>query len=298
MDRGAAEWVHSHAEIDGPIELFHAEPWAIVYPAPIRGGCLWFKVCAEHQAFEVPLTAKLSSRWACVSEVVAYEPENRWLLMADAGVRFKELGNPPDLWLKLLPAYAELQIDEATRADEHLAGGVPDFRLLVLPRLYEAMVAADDLPVSDAERSALVSYAPRFANLCDELRSLSIADTVQHDDLHMNNVFAKGKELRILDWGDASIAHPYFSLFETFRFLVRFNGLARDDPWFSRLQDAYLEAWGDPDREAFELALRMGAVARAIAWFQQREALAEPDRRAFDDGFDEILRYAVRHCPR
>jgi hypothetical protein len=53
--------------------------------------------------------------------------------------------------------------------------------------------------------------------------------TGKHGD-HMNNVYVKDGAIRVLDWGDASIAHPFFSLFETFRFLEELNGLSADGP--------------------------------------------------------------------
>jgi hypothetical protein len=254
---------------------------------------LWFKVCAERQAFEVPLTAGLSKRWPCVTEVIAHDAERRWLLMADAGATFRSLGNPPARWLELLPAYAELQLDETPRAPEHVAFGVPDMRLELLPTLFEDLVRAP-LPIGHEERAELATMAPTVSALCAELAAAGIGDSVQHDDLHMNNAYIKGAEMRILDWGDASIGHPFFSLFETFRFLVELNGLPPDDPWFARLRDAYLEPWGGDHRETFEIALRLGAVSRAIAWLHQREALPEASRSAFDDGFDTMLRLAIR----
>jgi hypothetical protein len=286
-------WVRAFVDPVGPLELFQEEPWATVFRAPVSDGFVWLKACAERQAFEVPFTAALSARWACVTEVIAHDAERRWLLMADAGETFRTLGNPPERWLELLPMYAELQIAETTRAREHLELGVPDLRLARLPELFDELAAAA-LPIDDSEQRQLVALAPRFFASCQELATAGIGDSVQHDDLHMNNAYVKGGSLRILDWGDASIGHPFFSLFETFRFLVEMNGLPLDDPWFARLRDAYLEPWGGGHRDTFDLALRLGAVSRAIAWLHQRNALPVAYRLAFDDGFDTMLRLAIR----
>jgi hypothetical protein len=46
----------------------------------------------------------------------------------------------------------------------------------------------------------------------------------------MANVYAKGERLRVLDWGDTSISHPFASLVVTFRFLEERNRLPPDDP--------------------------------------------------------------------
>ncbi len=53
----------------------------------------------------------------------------------------------------------------------------------------------------------------------------------------MANVYAKGEHLRVLDWGDTSISHPFASLGVTFRFLEERNRLLPDDPCFARLRD-------------------------------------------------------------
>jgi phosphotransferase family enzyme len=212
--------------------------------------------------------------------------------MADAGETLRTLGNPPQRWLDILPTHGELQIGETARIQQHLASGVPDLRVERLPALYDDLLRAE-LPLEEAERSALEAFHPRFSELCEELDDAGIGPSVQHDDLHMNNVYVKGGTLRVLDWGDSSIGHPFFSLLETFRFLIELNRLPPEDPWFARLRDAYLEPWGQGQRVTFDLALRVGGLAHAIAWLSQREALPEADRRGFDPGFAHILRLAL-----
>ena len=149
--------------------------------------------------------------------------------MADAGEPLRVFGNPPERWLEFLPAYAELQLGETAYVAEHLEHGVPDLRVDRLPELYDVLLRAD-LPLDASEHAALQAFAPRFAARCGELEAAGIGPSVQHDDLHMNNVYVKGDALRVLDWGDASIAHPFFSLFEVFRFLRRGQPLAAGRP--------------------------------------------------------------------
>ena len=120
-----------------------------------------------------------------------------------------------------------------------------------------------------------------------------VPETIQHDDLHMGNLFADGSEARILDWGDSSISHPFASLVVTFRFLEERNGLPPSDPWFERLRDAYLEPWGTGLRETFALAMRIGSIAHAIAWLRQRDALPPTARPDFDTEHAVVLRRAL-----
>ena len=118
-------------------------------------------------------------------------------------------------------------------------------------------------------------------------------ETIQHDDLHHANLYTDGGRVRVLDWGDASIAHPFASLVVTFRFLEQRNRLPPGDPWFARLRDAYLEPWGRGLATVFALAMRVGAFAHAIAWVRQRDHLPQQARPEFDEEYAIVLRRAL-----
>jgi hypothetical protein len=158
---------------------------------PLAEGVAWFKACAPVQAFEPRLTAELFARWPDrVTEVLGYDEERAWLLLADAGTPIRVLGNPPEVWLTALPLYAELQRGESAHTHEHLSRHVPDLRLATLPARYEDLLERD-LPLVPDEIGRLRGFAPRFAELCTELAAHSVPETLQHDDLHMNNVYAR-----------------------------------------------------------------------------------------------------------
>ena len=294
MNRSAVEsWIRAHVEPAGAIATVHERPWSTVLRVPLRSGTAWFKACAPVQAFEPRLTAALDARWpGLVATVLAYDEPRAWLLLEDAGTPLGALGNPPEAWLDVLPRYAELQRGEARHAEGHLAGGVPDLRLSTLPARYGELLASD-VPIGADDRARLQAFAPRFGELCADLASHGVPESIQHDDLHLTNVYASDGAHRILDWGDASVAHPFTSLVVTFRFLEEVNGLAPGDPWFGRLRDAYLEPWGRGLAPAFDLALRVGIFAHACAWQRQRAHLSAADRAAFDEHYPVILTRAV-----
>ncbi|MDQ6719396.1 MAG: aminoglycoside phosphotransferase family protein [Candidatus Dormibacteraeota bacterium] len=294
MDVTAAEeWVRKYVEPSGAIEMTHDRPWATVMRVPVAGGVKWFKACAQVQAFEPRLTAELYARWPDrVTEVLAIDETRHWLLLGDAGMAVVERGNPPEAWLEALPLYAELQKGETAFALEHVDHGLPDLRMAALPAGYERLLASE-LPLANRYVKRLSDYAPRFAELCAALAELGIQESIQHDDLHMRNLYSDGGRLRVVDWGDSSIAHPFFSLVVTFRFLEEFNHLAPGDPWFRRLRDAYLEPWGSGLLETFEIAMRVGCFAHAIAWTRQRQALPPEAGPDFDRAFAIILGRAL-----
>lgn len=195
-----------------------------------------------------------------------------------------------------MPRYAELQRGERAYVDDHLTHDVIDLRVEVLPERY-AMMLSRDLPLELPELEALHAFEPRFAELCAEVAAEGPGETIQHDDLHVNGVFVRGDELRVMDWGDASIGHPFWSLVVTFRFLERHNGRAPGDPWFARLRDAYLEPWGQGLVDRFDRAMRLGRFAHAIAWIRHRDPLTPAQRADFDAEFAIVLRRALSRIP-
>ena len=174
-------------------------------------------------------------------------------------------------WLELLPRYAELQRGEAAHASEHVASGVPELAVSSLPARYAELLEGD-LPVEFPRLAG-------FEELCAELAAAGIPETIQHDDLHRKNVHERDGCLRVLDWGDSSVSHPFFSLAVTFRFIGE----------STRLRDAYLEPWGSGLHNVFELALRVGGFAHTIAWARQRDFL-EP-------GGPRLVRRGLRRGP-
>jgi hypothetical protein len=293
----AEDWICAHVEPVGTIETEHERPWATVLRVPLADGVAWFKARGPVQAFEPRLTAELYARYPDrVAEVLGHDEERAWLLLGNAGTPIGAFGNPLEAWLVALPLYAELQRGEATHMHDHLAHGVPDLRVTTLPARYDDLLRRE-LPLEREEIDRLRAFAPRFAELCDELVAHDVPETVQHDDLHMANVYADGARLRVLDWGDSSISHPFASLVVTFRFLEEVTKLSPEDPWFARLRDAYLEPWGRGLDGVFALAMRVGALAHAIAWLRQRDHLSAKKRAEFDRWFPIVLRRAIAQTP-
>jgi hypothetical protein len=284
--REVEAWVAGRVELTGPLELVHERPWASVWRAPVPGGLAWVKACAPAQVFEPCLTAALASRWpGLLPEVLAHDVERGWLLLADGGKRLG-FGVGPEPWMSLLPAYAELQRGEAAHVAEHLDGGVPDRRLASFPSLYEEMLA-HDLPLSAADYARLRAFGPAFARLCDELEAAGVPATMQHDDLHGNNIYPYNGG-----------SHPFLTLFVTYLHLERMEGLPRRDPWFRRLRDAYLEPWGRPSelRETFEAAQRLGPFAHAFKELRVLDAIPESERHFVRD-LPDILARCIAIAP-
>ena len=110
---------------------------------------------------------------------------------------------------------------------------------------------------------------------------------MQHDDLHSNNVCWPGEiadlsSVRIIDWGDASIGHPFGTMLVTLNSIafdadVPVDGRQFHDSRMLRLRDAYLEPFSslcdlEELRRWVGLARSTGCVTRALAWERALQA--------------------------
>jgi hypothetical protein len=271
----------------GEPEQFHIRPWSTVIRVPTANGPTYFKAnvaSLKHEAFVADLLARrVPDR---VPPLLAVDLERGWMVMEDGGTRLRELlAEERDLsrWDDVLDGAADIARAMEARVDELLAAGVPDLRLHRLPDLYAAAVEADD--VEQRFRDAV----PRVRELAEELATYDVTETLQHDDLHDGQVFVRGDRHLILDWGDAVISHPFFTLSVTLEGGVAW-GLddVEDSVDVGPLIDRYLRRYA-PDRpelrDAVPLALRLGWVCRVVnaGAFEER-ASTHARLRMFLDG--------------
>lgn len=262
-------WIRDAVEPTGPLETIHVRAWSTVLRVPTADGDVWFKANAPTLRHEAELLRLLAARRPeLVPEPIALDLDRGWMLLRDAGTRLLEVAAAEqalDRWLDVLPAYADLQLAVAGDVDELLEFGVPDLRLATLPERYERLVGELDHDDIARFRAAI----PRVRELAAELAEFRLPETIQHDDLHDRNVFvgAEGGH-RIIDWGDAVVSHPFFSLSVTLEGVIQWGledveGSVETVPF----RDAYLRPFGG-GRElarAVEIALRLGWAARAVA---------------------------------
>jgi phosphotransferase family enzyme len=253
-------------EPSGPVETIHERPWSTVLRVPTADGDLYLKQEQPLQAYEIPLTVALASRWPDrVPEVVAADIDRSWLLLRDGGIRVADSGNF-ELFPRALALYGELQVGEVEHVDELLGFGLRDLRLPVVVDLYEAFFDRDQ-GLEPGEVARLLALAPRFRELCAELQELRLPASVQHDDLHQWNVFERDERVAIYDWGDSSVGFPLWSWLKP--------SWSLEDPKPARA--AYVEVWASfaseaALRRALELAIPTGLFTYVLQVRRQYDA--------------------------
>jgi hypothetical protein len=273
----ARAWIESQVEVSGEIEQPHVRAWATALRIPTPEGIVWFKAARDEFAFEAALLELLAPLAPdLVTDVIASRPGAGWLLMADAGERARE--RPID-WAPLQRRYAELQIATIEHADALLAIGTYDLRA---ERLLSLM---DDLfpCLQPATAARLRAGLPRIQELLAELASSALPPTVEHGDLHDANVFVRDGEIRILDWGDANVSHPFLSL------TVEMDEGARPaylEPWTVFAPLAQLEAEAG-------IVLELRYLLRAINWLK----VVQYDRERTIAGIDDRVNWFFDGVP-
>lgn len=268
----ALDWVAEQGMVPRIVTQPRVTPWSTALRIETDGGVVWLKAAGTGTRYEAGLLRALHAYGAPhLLTPIALDVDRGWMLLPDGGPTLRDvLTDDPDVrhWERVLPKYAQLQ-----RAVEHRAlPGTEDNRPERMPELLASLL--ERLEVDPA----VAALQPRFAAWCDELATSGIRSTLQHDDLHDNNVFADDV---VFDWGDAALAFPFSSLLVTLR-TVRQRWPDAD---LERLRDAYLEPWTDTHTRAeLELlalfATRVGKVGRARAWVRALADVADPGEHA------------------
>jgi hypothetical protein len=287
----AAQLGPGDIRLTGEWEQTHARVWSSTIRFETTEGRVWFKVNGPGTAYEARLVALLDElRPGLAPQLLAYDEAVAWSMTRDGGPMLRSKAEPDALsgyWERLLPRYGESQLALATEYSRMLACGAPDRGPVQLPlefgRLLDKLASRplEQGGLTQQQAAALERVLPAYEGRCAELAASPIPDSLQHDDLHSNNVCWPGEmadlsAVRIIDWGDASIGHPFGTMLATLNSIAFEAGVLVDGRQFHdsrmlRLRDAYLEPFSslcgvEELRRSVGLARSTGCVTRALAW--------------------------------
>ena len=280
--------------VTGPIEQPHVRLWSTVLRIPTTHGTLFFKACAPVLAHEVAVTLAMTKwRGDCLPAILAAEPDRGWMLMADGGRTVREFTKADgDIrhWLRMIPEYARLQIDMASRIDVLVSLGLPDRRLAALPQSVADLLTQRDMlrlgcseGLTQPQLERLEGMNAEIALMCERLAAYGIPESIHHGDFHDANAFLQGDRYLFFDWGDSSASHPFVSLRTSFVCIEYILDLEEEAPEFTALRDAYLEPWrayGSHEDlvAAFDLANCLSSLVSALSWNRTVSSLPEAQR--------------------
>ena len=228
-------------------------------------------------------TVRFLHQQACknIPEIIAENAElNCFMMMACGTTSLRHLFNGDVIVDQLnqgIQNYTNIQRLLEGKIKPLLSLGIPDWRLVHFPGLYEKLIQQDDLLIGDGlttkEVEQLRQHYPTVVKLCADLASYKIPETLSHCDFQENNMLLDKKtgKISIIDWGETVIAHPFFSLNGCLWNLTYFHAVKQTEQKYALLQSASIAPWvvdnkGLPLLKAFDLANQLLGIYAALAY--------------------------------
>lgn len=230
-------------------------PWSKVLKLRTQDGDFYLKQPVQAFYLEVDVIhacADLGFK-AFLPEVVDENAKMHCFLMKASGdttVRgVQDPGLRGGLFEQSMDVYRNMQKVTEAHIPRLLSIGVPDWRLESLPGLYQRMI--DNHPFMRSHRmdssqiATLQRLTPVISDMTIELGSYKLPACLNQSDFHDNNVVWNPKTgcLRLIDLGESTIDHPFFSLASTLRRFCQRHHIESGSRQHQRLQAACFEGW-------------------------------------------------------
>lgn len=267
---------------------------SVVLSADSASGTAYLKCSGDRFLTEPVVTRALAQQSpALLPQVFAIKAERGWMLMRD--MRGTPLGEqPPPRWGQGLVALQQLQQQWLGRSQELIDLGAENRPLATLAQWVENTI--DDTIVmsrlASDQRRAWSRAVPAMVEACGQLDSCGPGPTLVHGDFHPWNVFAADDGVRVFDWTDASVSHPFVDL-------VTYIGRSDELEVRERLMGLYLTRWDSQLRSAAltdltRLALVVGSLHQAHTYSQLIPTVMPEDVGQLRDGDVEWITRAMR----
>jgi Ser/Thr protein kinase RdoA (MazF antagonist) len=279
-------------EILGPVTGMTQQKlrgWATVWRVETADGVWFAKQNCPGQQVEVPLMAELAT---LVPERVVPVAAARdgFLLTPDQGEVFGATGGDDlESWVRLAREAAELQRALLPHHDRLRATGLSELgpgeaAEYVAARIeqHAALEPQDPRGLAPEVATRLRAHLPVVRRWAEQVAALGLPLTLNHNDLHENNVFDVAGRLRFFDFGDALLTEPLGVLLIPLNVLGERLGADGDDRRLWRVADAALEVWSDLApvaelRAALPAALQLGRLGRVESWVRCQPSMSDDE---------------------
>jgi hypothetical protein len=280
-------------ELTGPVRQFNASCSFSLLRFETTGPAVWFKAVGAPNRHEFGITLKLAELLPnYLPKIIGTRPDwNGWLSFEVEGTTLADT-QEINAWEEAAATLARLQIDAIPNLNKIAAAGAHDlsgttlsafvdpfFEVIAQLMKQQTKVAPPMLSEPD-----LQLLKERINESLAELQALSLPDTLGHLDLNPGNIIASPRGCKFLDWAEAYVGNPVFSLqylLEHFR-----RSVIADQMSVRRLKSAYAEEWRNrvsstEVNEALQLSPLLAAFAYAASsngWRDQE--ILDDSRRA------------------
>jgi hypothetical protein len=255
------------------MQQIRAWEFSCVLRVQTEQGDLYFKALPGSYAGEPRLAQYLATCFPGFEpDVVAIHEGERWLLMRACPGQCLEAGAPPSAWERAAAAYAELQVAATAHSNALQAlgcrqRGPAELRALLGSLLADepALLGPSEWGLSMDELDSLRRLGPRLEAACDELIDAGLPLAIEHGDLWSSNVYVSDKAVAFIDWTDACLSHPFFSLLPLLQSAEWELDPSTVAETQARMIDGYLEHWTPyAERERLRRAMTLARPLAAL----------------------------------
>lgn len=285
----ALQWACKHLKslgytltTDLPENVQHSY-WSIVVRFETTDGSIYLKQTPQQLSLEAKIIRLLQEQFdAPTPIIIASNDDLNCFLMKDAGkslrVILKEKFDT-NLVCQAVNQFTSLQITVSYNIDKLLNIGLPDWRLNNLPDLYKDVIADKGLLLADGlsekELCQLDGLVSKISNLCRQLSSYSIRQTLVQPDFNDNNTLINegSNKITVIDLGEIAISHPFFSLINFLYIIKKHHALKEEDEAYIQIKQACLKPFlifgtKESISEAFSYAQDLWYIYAVLAHYR------------------------------
>jgi hypothetical protein len=290
-------------------EIVVKTPWSSVVRINTGNELFYLKITPALIALEADIIKIMHDQFrAPVPTVIAHNPELHCFLMKDAGTSLRSILKKKfdtDLLCKAIEQFTALQITIADHVDDFIDIGVPDWRLNKMPDLYSQAILQKDLLMADGlselEMNELEKLHPKITGLCQKLSGYAIKQTIVQPDFNDNNTLIGdiSQNITIIDLGEISISHPFFSLLNCLYQVRKHYALTECDHDYLKIKYACLKNYMKCESEknvadALEIANVLWFVYGLLAHDRLIHACGQEQLLSFQRGkLSEMLKELI-----
>jgi Phosphotransferase enzyme family len=204
----------------------------------------YFKVSTRRALFadEPRVTGALATRFPdFVPMPVTVNSRRGWMILADIGPNLRDATLNLHRWTQFMVDYAHVQHELVREPDWVLNAGCLDRRAAHLETQWLELLGGETKPEGFSKVDLEVLRGLRDASLrhLSVVKHSAVPDSLVHGDWHPGNVACQNGAIRIFDWTDACLSHPFFDALPMIDELTAYLDAAA----LESLLDAYLETW-------------------------------------------------------
>jgi phosphotransferase family enzyme len=249
-------WIESVIEpmglnLNGKFRQLNASASFSLVRFETSGPALWFKAVGEPNQREFAITCALAQIFpGYLPSILSSRPDwNGWLSQEIPGNLLSHLQGLV-LWERAAADLARLQIQSIDRGCHILGAGARDLGSAALSELIQPFMGVVEqlmerqtrVPPPVLDRQDLVVLADSLHSALGATEATGIPETLGHLDLNPGNIIVSENRTVFMDWAEAYVGNPLFSL----QYLLQHarRALGGDPAVETSLTKAYCAQWG------------------------------------------------------